>query len=489
MEENSVALIDERSAGRIFIGNWVRGGNEDCAVIEPATGNELTRLGLASALDVSSACALSADSQREWAKRPYSERANILLRAAELFKEYEPEIQDWLVKETGAIRPMAGFQTHAAITISQEAAALAAMPYGEMLRSDQPRLSFSRRLPVGVVGVIAPFNAPLILSLRAIAPALALGNGVVLKPDSRTAIAGGVSIVRIFEEAGLPAGLLGLVTGGVDIGEALIKDPHVRVIAFTGSTRAGRSVGSLAAQHLKRAHLELGGNSALIILNDIDPEEAASIGAFGSYFHQGQICMATSRHLVQSGIAKEYVDRLATHAANLPIGNPATDEVALGPIIDSHQRDNIHKIVSDSILAGANVVAGGTYEGLFYRPTVLENVTIDCPAFVEEIFGPVAPVTVFESIEEAISMASNTEYGLSLAILTHDLNKALEIAEQVPSGAIHVNDQTVNDEFINPFGGVGSSGIGRVGGASANLESFTDIQWVTLRSDLAKYPF
>lgn len=482
-------LIDNRSVGRIFIGDWVQGGGGDYAVIEPATGNELTRLGLASLRDVADACSRAAEAQRDWARRSYADRAGILVRAAQLFQENEPEIQDWLVKETGAIRPMAGFQTQAAMTISQEASALAAMPYGEVLRSAQPRLSFSRRLPVGVVGVIAPFNAPMILSLRAIAPALALGNGVVLKPDSRTAVAGGVAIIRIFEEAGLPAGLLGLVTGGVEIGEALIKDPHVRVVAFTGSTRAGRAVGALAAQHLKRAHLELGGNSALIILDDVDPEEAASIGAFGSYFHQGQICMATSRHLVQSRVAREYVDRLATHAENLHVGNPATDEVALGPIIDAHQRDNIHEIVTASIQAGAKVVAGGTYEGLFYRPTVLENVTSDSPAFAEEIFGPVAPVTTFNSIEEAIGLATKTEYGLSLAILTHDFHKALEIANQIPSGAVHINDQTVNDEFINPFGGVGSSGVGRVGGAGANLESFTEIQWVTIRSELAKYPF
>jgi benzaldehyde dehydrogenase (NAD) len=484
-----MSLLDDRWIGRIYIGEWTKGGAGESPVVEPATGNELSTVGLASTEDVTRACATAAEAQREWIRRPYNERAAVLQRAAALFEEHTPEIAEWVVKETGGIRPWAGFQTGAAVAICQEAAALAAMPYGEVLRSGQPRLSIARRVPVGVVGVIAPFNAPIILSLRAIAPALALGNGVVLKPDLRSAVAGGASIVRIFEEAGLPPGLLGLVNGGADIGEALVVDRHVRVIAFTGSTRAGRAVGALAGQHLKRAHLELGGNSALIILDDVDPEEAASIGAFGSYFHQGQICMATSRHLVQQGVAEAYVERLSVHAGRLPVGNPATEEVAVGPIIDAHQRDAVHDVVTASVAAGARLVTGGTFEGLFYRPTVLDHVTVDSPAFQQEIFGPVAPVTTFETVEEAIRLASDTEYGLSLGILTHDLNRALEIAEQVPTGMVHINDQTVNDEFLQPFGGVGDSGTGRVGGAEANLESFTEVQWVTIRSGLAQYPF
>jgi benzaldehyde dehydrogenase (NAD) len=484
-----MALLDERWSGHIFTGSWEPGGGGTYPVIEPATGDEIGRLGLATGEDVARACSIAADAQFAWAKLPYEERAGILRRAASLFEQHEAEIQEWLIKETGAIRPMAGFQTHAAVVICNEAAGLASMPYGEVLRSAQPRMSISRRVPVGVVGVIAPFNVPIILSLRAIAPALALGNAVVLKPDPRTAVAGGVVLASIFEAAGLPAGLFGVVPGGADVGQSLVADPHTRVIAFTGSTSAGRLVGALAAQHLKRAHLELGGNSALIVLDDVDPEAAASVGAFGSYFHQGQICMATSRHLVQGGVAPEYVERLGLHAANLPVGNPATSEVAIGPIIDQHQRDKVHGIVTASIEAGARVVTGGTFEGLFYRPTVLDNVGPDSAAFTEEIFGPVAPVTRFDSIDDAVALASDTEYGLSLGILTNDLRRAFEIADRVPSGAIHINDQTVNDEFINPFGGVGSSGFGRVGGPEANFESFTEVQWLTIRSDLAPSPF
>jgi benzaldehyde dehydrogenase (NAD) len=338
--------------------------------------------------------------------------------------------------------------------------------------------------------VIAPFNAPIILAIRAIAPALALGNAVICKPDPRTAISGGVVFARIFEEAGLPPGLFHMLPGGADVGAALVDDPQVPVIAFTGSTRAGKAIAAAAAQRLKRVHLELGGNSALIVLDDVDLEKAVSVGAFGSFNHSGQICMATSRHLVAASSADDYATLLAEHANRLPVGDPTRDDVALGPIIDAKQRDNIHRIVTASVDQGATLTAGGTYEGLFYRPTVLTDVPLTAPAYAEEIFGPVAPVVPFASLDEAVKLAGGTEYGLSLGILTRDVMKGLALAERIPSGLVHINDQTVNDEALIPFGGVGESGTGsRHGGAQANLDAFTDTQWVTIRADLPHYPF
>jgi benzaldehyde dehydrogenase (NAD) len=331
---------------------------------------------------------------------------------------------------------------------------------------------------------------PTILAIRAIAPALALGNAVVLKPDPRTAISGGAVFARVFEEAGLPAGVFQVLPGGADVGEALVVAPPVRVIAFTGSTRAGRAVGALAGQHLKRAHLELGGNSALIVLPDVDVTAAASVGAFGTFNHQGQICMATSRHLVHESIAEEYTQVLTEKVAGLPVGDPYREQVALGPLIDAGQRDRVHGLVTASVSAGASVRTGGTYEGLFYRPTVLADVAVDHPAYAEEIFGPVAPVTPFSSLDEVVGLASGTEYGLSLGILTRDVYAGLQLAERIPSGLVHINDQTVNDEAVAPFGGVGASGTGsRHGGPQANIEAFTETQWVTLRGDLPAYPF
>ena len=284
--------------------------------------------------------------------------------------------------------------------------------------------------------------------------------------------------------------MLHVLPGGADAGEALVADPHVRVISFTGSTAAGRKVGELGARHLKRVHLELGGNSAIVVLDDVDVERAASAGAFGSFLHQGQICMTTGRHLVHEKVADQYIELLSAKAAALPVGDPARDQVALGPIIDAAQRDKIHQLVTSSVERGATLAAGGTYEGLFYRPTVLTNVQKDTPAYANEVFGPVAPVIRFSTVEEAADLAAATDYGLSLGILTRDPLKGLALADMIPTGIVHINDQTVSDEAQIPFGGIGDSGTGsRFGGATANIDAFTDTQWVTMRSEIPPYPF
>ncbi|MEU3342742.1 aldehyde dehydrogenase family protein [Streptomyces sp. NPDC006668] len=489
-----MTLLDSSTwESRIFSGSgeWISGSGEVYDSVEPATGKRLGRVGSATRADVDKAVEQAVPAQREWAARPYSDRAAVLRRAARLFEEHQQEIETWLMRESGAIRPFAALQvTSGGAEECHEAAALAGAPYGELLRSGQQRLSFSRRVPVGVVGVIAPFNVPVILAMRAVAPALALGNAVVLKPDPRTAISGGVVFARVFEEAGLPPGLLHVLPGGADVGAAVVEHPQIPVIAFTGSTRAGRAIGIAAAEHLKRVHLELGGNSALVIMDDVDLDKAASVGAWGSFVHAGQICMASSRHLVHASVADDYTALLAQHADALPVGDPLGENVALGPIIDAGQRDNIHRIVTETVEAGARLAAGGTYEDLFYRPTVLTDVPLTAPAYAQEIFGPVAPVVTFQDLDEAARLAAGTEYGLSLGILTRDVMKGLALAERIPSGLVHINDQTVNDEAIIPFGGVGDSGTGaRHGGAAANLDAFTEQQWVTVRGELPHYPF
>ena len=476
---------------KLFTGTWSRGNGKEVSVREPATGGSLGTIGSASAADIDLACRNAAAAQAAWAETPFEERAGVLRRAGALFEQHSDDIHAWLIREAGSIPPKAQVETHTAAQECYEAAALPSRPQGDVLAAADPeRLSFSCRVPVGVVGVIAPFNFPLILAIRAVAPALALGNAVVLKPDLRTAVSGGVSIARIFEEAGLPAGVLQMLPGGAESGAALVAHPAVRVIAFTGSTAAGRHVGAAAAQHLKRAHLELGGNNAIIVLEDADVDAAASVGAWGSYLHQGQICMAAGRHIVHESIADEYVAKLSEKANRLTVGDPNTEQVALGPIIDEKQRDNIHRLVTESVAAGATITAGGDFNGQFYRPTVLDHVSRDTPAFCNEVFGPVAPVIRFSTVEEAIEIAKDTGYGLALSIMSSDALKAWGIARKIPSGLVHVNDQTVADEAHIPFGGVGNSGNGgRIGGAEANLESFTESQWVTMQSKPAQYPF
>jgi benzaldehyde dehydrogenase (NAD) len=485
-----MSFLDESTwHAAVYSDGWVKAAGE-AAVTAPATGAEIGRIGIADAHDIARAARRAAEAQRAWAARPYPERAAVLRRAGQLWEEHAAEVGDWLVREAGSIPPKAGVETETAAQECYEAAALASHAIGEIIPSAQPRLSLVRRLPVGVVGVISPFNFPLILAIRSVAPALALGNAVVLKPDPRTAVSGGVSIARIFEEAGLPEGVLHVLPGGAEAGEALVTDPHVRTISFTGSTAAGKRVGEVAARHLKRAHLELGGNSALIVLADADLDLAASAGAWGSFLHQGQICMTTGRHLVHEDVLEPYLVRLAEKADHLPVGNPATEQVALGPIIDASQRDKIHALVQASVESGARLVAGGTYDQLFYRPTVLADVTPTTPAYAQEVFGPVAPVISFGDVAEAVELARDTEYGLSLGILGKDVMAALALAEQIPSGIVHINDQTVGDEAVAPFGGVRASGTGsRFGGSSANLEAFTEVQWLTMQGTIQQYPF
>ena len=485
-----MTFIDESIwSGKVFSAGWQQASGGDAAVIEPATGAEIGRVGIASPADIAAAATAAAAAQPAWAALPYTERAAILRRAGDIWKANAEEIEGWSIREGGKIVPAAQFETHVATEEVYEAATLPSRPYGELLPSESPHLSWAERVPVGVVGVISPFNFPQILAIRSVAPALALGNAVVLKPDPRTAVCGGVVLARVFEEAGLPEGLLHVLPGGPDTGEALITHPLIRVISFTGSTAVGRHIGALAGQHLKRIHLELGGNSALIVLDDADLDKAASAGAWGSFLHQGQICMTTGRHLVHEAVYDDYVSRLAAKADHLPVGNPATGQVALGPIIDERQRDKIHGLVTASVDAGARLAAGGTYEGLFYQPTVLADVEPAMPAYANEVFGPVAPVIRFSTADEAAKLAADTEYGLSLGILTGDVMRGLDLARRIPTGIVHINDQTVDDSPNTPFGGIFASGTGARFGGTANIDAFTDTRWVTVRGEIAPYPF
>ncbi|MGQ4361569.1 aldehyde dehydrogenase family protein [Streptomyces sp. SAS_272] len=458
-------------------------------VTEPATGEQLGTVVLAAGADVAPAAEAARAAQTEWARAPHFVRAAVLRRAGDLFAAHAEELREWIVRESGSIAGKADFELHVAAQECYEAAALASRPAGQVLPSEAPRLSYTRRVPVGVVGVISPFNAPLILSIRSVAPALALGNAVVLKPDPRTAVCGGLSLAAVFAQAGLPEDLLHILPGGAETGEALVADPRVPVISFTGSTAAGRAVGEAAGRHLKRAHLELGGNSALIVLEDADLDAVISTAAWGSFFHQGQICMTTGRHLVHASLYEEYVERLAAKADALAVGDPHRAQVHLGPLIDDGQLAKVHGLVEASTAAGAKLAAGGTHQDRFYRPTVLAGVDDDTPAYAEEVFGPVAPVRPFTTPDEAAALAARGSYGLSLGIVTRDAARGLELAERVPTGIVHINDQTVNDEAVAPFGGVAASGTGARFGGEANLEAFTDVRWTTVRADVAPYPF
>lgn len=362
-------------------------------------------------------------------------------------------------------------------------------PVGHVLAPVEDEASYARRVPVGVVGAITPWNAPLALGIRAVAPALALGNAVVMKPDTQTAVCGGVMIALALRRAGLPDDIFHLVPGGPEVGAALVDDPNTDMITFTGSTDVGRRVGEAAGRALKRVSLELGGNNAMIILDDADIETAASAGAYGSFINQGQVCMATGRHLVHESIAEDYAACLAEHASRLTVGDPSSNDVALGPMINSAQLQRVERIVDETVQAGASLLTGGRVDDRFFRPTVLSGVTPDMPAFAEEVFGPVAPVTTFSNDAEAIALANATQYGLTASVQTADAERGRVIAEQIRAGMVHVNDQTVNDQHTAPMGGFGASGNGSRFGPQSDLDEWTEWQWLTVRRAQKAYPF
>ncbi len=481
-------LNSDRWNGKFFLGGW-RSAEHARDIVEPGSGKMLTRVGLASAQDMREAARQAKAAQKQWSAMPYEERATIFRKAAVIIERELDHLTQWIVRETGSIAPKAQVELKAAMGILLEAGAMLTQPSGLLLPSNGGRISLARRVPHGVVGIISPFNFPLILSIRAVAPALAVGNTVVLKPDPQTPVSGGFLIARIFEEAGLPAHCLQVLPGAADAGEALVKDPDVAMVSFTGSTEAGRMVGELAGRHLKKVTLELGGKNRLIVLDDADVDLAASCAAWGAYLHQGQICMTTGIILAHENIAGKLIELLTEKANHLPVGDPASQHVALGPLINERQRDRVHSIVQDSIAQGAKLQAGGSFDRLFYKPTVLTEVRPGMRAFDEEVFGPVASVVTFSNDDDAVDLANKTEFGLSLGVIGGSVGRAMALADRIPTGMLHINDQTVADEPHIPFGGRGSSGNGGRHGGPANWEEFTQWQWVTIKDSPPRYPF
>ena len=466
-----------------FLAQWQPGTGATHSVNEPATGRHLLDLRLSTPADVARAAAAARAAQPAWAAASYQERAAVLRRAAEIYEAHRPEFGTWTQRETGAHRNKMHHEQNFTIAELLAASAMPWQPYGSLVPTvQQERLSMIRRVPVGVVGAITPWNSPSVLGMRVVAPALALGNAVVLKPDPQTPVCGGAMFAAVFKEAGLPDGLLQIVIGDAETGQALVTDPNINLVSFTGSTEVGRLVGAMAGGLLKKVSLELGGNNPLIVLDDADLAAAASAGAYASFQFQGQVCFATGRHIVHRSVADEYIDLLAQKARRLRTGDPYREDVELGPIVNARQLARVDDIVQRSVASGgAKLVEGGTYEGLFYRPTVLSDVHLDAPAWTDEIFGPVAPVVTFASDDEAVELANSSEYGLSAGVYSRSISRGLAIAQRIRAGMVHVNDQTINDEATIPFGGMGMSGNGGRFGAEANFDTFTQWQWLTVR--------
>jgi benzaldehyde dehydrogenase (NAD) len=473
-----------------FVESWEPGTGAPIQDVEPATGRHIVTVTGSSQDDVVRAAAAAKAAQPAWAETSYQDRARILRKAADIYEANRDEFGIWTMRETGASHSKMHHESNFAYGEILSASTLPWQPYGSLVPTVvKGRLSMIRRIPVGVVGAITPWNSPSVLGMRVVAPALALGNAVILKPDPQTPVIGGAMFEAVFREAGLPEGLLQVVVGGADVGEALVTDPNVNVVSFTGSTAAGRRVGELAGARLKKVSLELGGNNAFIVLDDADLAAATAAGAFSSFQFQGQVCFAAGRHIVHESVAGDYVDALRSKAQGLRMGDPYREDVQLGPIVNEKQVRRVADIVDRSVAGGARLVIGGGHEGLFYEPTVLADVTQDLPAWTDEIFGPVAPVTTFRTDEEAIALANSSEYGLVGAVYSTSLSRGLSVANRIKAGMVHVNDGTLNDEATIPFGGTGMSGNGARYGGEANLDNFTEWQWVTVRDEPPTFPF
>ena len=476
--------------GRILSRGWQAAHGGTAPVREPATGATIGRIGVADADDVDAAAQHAAQAQRAWAATPFDQRAAVLRRAEQLLAERADEFQHWNVREAGSIAPKAAWELAATREQLSMCAALPMQAVGQIFPSAMPgRTNTWRRVPIGTVGVIAPWNFPLLLAMRSVAPALALGNAVLLKPDAQSAVVGGLLIGQLFADAGLPEGVLQVLPGGPATGDALVRHPLVQMISFTGSTAVGRSIGQTCGGLLKKCVLELGGNNALVVLDDADLDAASSSGAWGAFLHQGQICMQAGRHLVHRSVAERYAQLLAERAGKLHVGDPHAGPAHLGPLINERQVARVEQIVNDAVRGGARVLAGARRDGPYYWPTVLADVRPEMAAFTEEIFGPVAPITVFDTDDEAVALVNSSPYGLAAAIHTRHTPRGVAIAQRLHTGMVHINDQTVNNEFHVPFGGMGASGNGGRFGGPVNLDEFTQTQWLSVMETPITYPF
>jgi acyl-CoA reductase-like NAD-dependent aldehyde dehydrogenase len=422
---------------------------------------------------------------------PPSEKRMYFLKAADILEKRSEEYAMTLAEETGAAIAFALFQTHLGPGFLREAASQVHRVSGKTIPADLPgAFNMVLRQPVGVVGAISPWNAPLVLSLRAIVFPLAYGNTVVLKPSAESPVSGGVLILQILEEAGFPKGVINLVTNGPgrsgEVGDEFITDTRVRRITFTGSTEVGRTLAEKAGRHLKKITLELGGNDPLLILKDADIDYAVDAAVFGRFMHQGQVCMNSKRIIVEKSVAESFTKKFVQKVSTLKVGDPRRTDTVIGPLINKSQLNKLVVQVEKAVKQGAKLLCGGNHEGLCYHPSVLSQVTEEMEIFHEETFGPVASVITADNAEEALRMANNSQYGLSSGIITNDFRKGLEIAEKLESGVCHINDSSLHDEAHAPLGGMKDSGWGRNGFEA--MDEFTELRWVSFQKTRRQYP-
>ena len=460
--------------------------------INPSDDSEWARVPDVGVAEVRNAIDSAHHAFENWSNLPFNQRAHFMTKIAEIFEKRKMDVVKALRTEAGGWFGKSMFEASYVPEVFCAAAAMNYQSIGEVIPSEFGKLSMAIRRPVGVVSVISPWNFPAILTSRGIAFALAAGNTVVLKPSEETPYCGGLLFAEIFEEAGVPGGVLNVITCSRDnvaiVGEELIEHPLVKGVSFTGSTAVGREIAARAGAHLKKCCVELGGKDALIVCDDADMDRATGAANFGSFMHQGQICMSVEKILVQESIMQEFLERFKDRASRLKVGDPTKElDHIIGPLINDRQVIKVKSQIDDAVAKGGKIVLGGKVEGRYVEPTIITDVTSDMTLYQDETFGPVVSVIPFSTDEEAIAIANDTEYGLSSGVITKDEYRGLEIAQKLETGMCHINCSSVNDEPHAPFGGSKSSGVGRHGGRWAT-DTFTETRWITLERGGRDFP-
>jgi acyl-CoA reductase-like NAD-dependent aldehyde dehydrogenase len=494
MALNAVKAVqagDDVRAYSLYIdGNWVPAADGAIADdFNPATGALYARVAQAGRADALRAVEAAHRAREAWGRMIVSERAAVLLRAADVLAGKVDEIREVLIEESGSTFGKAMFEVFYCIDLLRSAAGDARHIFGETLpHSMSGQIGMTVRQPLGVIAGIAPFNAPFLLAMKKVVLALAAGNCFVLKPSEETPVTG-LKIAELFHEAQLPPGVLNVVPGPAkEVGDVLLTDPRVRMITFTGSTRVGKLIAVEAAKNLKKFTLEMGGKNPLIVLRDADVDYAVRAGCFGIYFHQGQVCMANSRIIVEAPVFDEFCAKFAARAKTYKVGDPHDPQTVIGPLIRRTQCAFIDEHVQDAAAKGAKVLTGGTHQDNFYQPTVIAGVTPQMRIYSEESFGPITSIIKVDNADEALRIANDTSYGLAAGVITNDLQKAMDLALRLESGMVHINDTTVSDEPHAPFGGIKNSGFGREGG-HYSMEEMTELKWITIQLGQRQFPF
>lgn len=475
----------------LFInGQWVPGSDSTLEDdLNPANGEVYARVHQGSKKDLESAIDAAHSAFQSWGNTLAKEREGYLLAAADELLKRVPEFADVLINEGGSPFGKAMFESGFCANMLRSAAGECRRIHGETLPSDSPQMfSMSIRKPLGVVAAISPFNFPFLLALKKVCMAVAAGNTVVLKPAGTTPVIG-LKIAELFHSVGLPPGVVNVVPAkGSIAGDVFTSHPKVKLVTFTGSTAVGRGLAAKAAANLKKCTLELGGKSPLVVLRDADIDYAVNTSAFSIFLHQGQICMAGSRVIVEQPLYDEFVKRLVAKVATLKVGDPREPDTVIGPLISPSQCTFIDGQVADAAGKGANIQIGGTSKGSYYQPTVISDVKPGMSIYREETFGPVVSVIPARDHEEALAIANDTAYGLSAAVITNNLQRAMEFALKLESGMVHINHSTAYDEPHVPFGGTKDSGMGREGG-HFSMEEMTELKWITVQMGERHYPF